>query len=248
MMGWRGRIGFLVPPGNPTLEGEVFPLLPKGVTAHFSRLVAHGATGTLSGQEARNRTQIEHIDESAGLLAMVKPSVMVLGHTATSYTLGRAGEAELVSRLEAKFRIPFLTAFGSVIDAMAALGIKRLALGAPYGEETTLKGKAHLEACGLEVVNWGRLEGVTNIYDESEERAYQLARKVDRPEAQAVFLSGVGLPTMAVIEALEKDLAKPVISSVAAMMWRSFKAIGVREPVPGYGRLLRDGGEGKTGG
>ena len=169
---------------------------------------------------------------------MVKPNVMVLGHTATSYTLGRAGEAELVKRMEAKFGIPFLTAFGCVIDAMAALGVKRLALGAPYAEETTLKGKAHLEACGLDVVNWGRLDGVTNIYDETEERAYQLAKKVDRPEAQAVFLSGVGLPTMAVLDALETDLGKPVISSVSAMMWRSLKAIGVREPIAGYGRLL----------
>ena len=65
MMGWRARLGFLVPPGNPTVEPEMIAMAPPGVSVHFSRMVAHGPTGTLHGQEERNRTQIEHIGESA---------------------------------------------------------------------------------------------------------------------------------------------------------------------------------------
>ena len=89
MQGWRARLGFLIPPGNPTVEPEMIALAPPGVTVHFSRMVAGGPAGTHHGQEERNRSQIEHIDESAALLAMVKPSVMMLAHTATSYMLGR---------------------------------------------------------------------------------------------------------------------------------------------------------------
>jgi maleate cis-trans isomerase len=37
---------------------------------------------------------------------------------------------------------------------------------------------------------------------------------------------------------LERDLRKPVISSVAAMMWHCLKIAGVEPLVPGYGRLL----------
>ena len=61
----------------------------------------------------------------------------------------------------------------------------------------TALGKAHLEACGFDVPAFGNLEGVTNIYDETPERAYALGRRVDRPEAQALFISGVGMPTLA---------------------------------------------------
>ena len=93
-MGWRARLGFLIPPGNPTVEPEMIAMAPPGVSVHFSRMVAHGATGTLDGQEERNRTQIEHLSESAKLLAMVKPNVVVLAHTATSYTLGRRAEVD----------------------------------------------------------------------------------------------------------------------------------------------------------
>jgi maleate isomerase len=41
-----------------------------------------------------------------------------------------------------------------------------------------------------------------------------------------------------VIEALEQDLGKPVISSNSAMMWHALRLAGVRQPVTGYGRLL----------
>jgi hypothetical protein len=36
MMGWRARLGFLVPPGNPTVEPEMMQLVPPGVSLHFS--------------------------------------------------------------------------------------------------------------------------------------------------------------------------------------------------------------------
>jgi maleate isomerase len=240
MMGWRARLGFLVPPGNPTTEPEMIALTPAGVSVHFTRMVAHGVTGSLDGQEERNRTQIAHLDDNIALLAMVKPKVIVLAHTATSYTLGKAGEQALVQRVEASTGIRFITAFGSVIAALQHLGVRRIAVGTPYSAEATLQCKANLEAHGLEVTHAANLQGVTNIYDETAERAYQLARSVDRPDAQAIFISGVGMPTIATLEALECDLGKPVVSSASAMMWNALRIAQVSAPVPGYGRLLRE--------
>jgi maleate cis-trans isomerase len=231
------RLGFLIPPGNPTVEPEMIAMAPKSVSVHFSRMVAHGPTGTLDGQEERNRTQIAHIGESAELLAMVKPDVIMLAHTATSYTLGRRAEAELVQRLRDQCGTTVATAFGSVLAALKVLGAKRVALGTPYSEETTLKGKALLEENGVNVVRHGRLENVTNIYDETPERARQLGHAVDTPDAQAVFLSGLGMPTIP-LDILEHELGKPVISAASAMMWQALRLAGVRERVSGYGRLL----------
>jgi maleate isomerase len=168
----------------------------------------------------------------------VKPSVMMLAHTATSYTLGRTAEAELLQRLRNQYGIPVATAFGAVVAALNELGVKRVALGTPYNEETTLKGKAHLEECGFEVVSCARLENVTDIYEETPERAYQLGRTADKPAAQAVFFSGTGMPTIEILETLEQDLGKPVISATSAMMWHALRLAGVRHSISGYGRLL----------
>ncbi|MEO7009496.1 MAG: hypothetical protein ABI156_10145, partial [Caldimonas sp.] len=68
------RLGFLIPPGNPKVEPEMMRLAPTGVTVHFSRMVASGNTGSHDGQQARNLSQIEHLEDTASLLALVAPS------------------------------------------------------------------------------------------------------------------------------------------------------------------------------
>ena len=98
MFGWRWTSWFSCAAQIPTVEGEVPPMMPDGVTAHFSRMVAHGTTGSLDGQLERNQSMLKYLDQSAEMLAMVKPRVMALAHTASSYTLGREGEADLVER------------------------------------------------------------------------------------------------------------------------------------------------------
>jgi maleate isomerase len=238
MIGWRARLGFLVPPGNPTVEAEMIAMAPDGVSLHFHRMVAHGTPGSLSGQSERNRSMVENIDSGIELLAMVKPNVIVVAHTAASYHLGRRGEAELLNGLEKATGRRVVTAFGSVVRALERLNIRKVALGTPYSAEVTLQGKGHLEAHGFEVPKFDNLKGIENIYDTTAEHAYALARSVDTEDAEAVFLSGTGMPTVTVLELLEQDLGKPVLSSASAMMWHALRLAGVGQPISAYGRLL----------
>ncbi len=238
MIGWRARLGFLVPPGNPTVETEMIAMAPEGVSLHFHRMIARGTPGSLEGQAERNRTMVENIDGAVELLAMVKPDVIVVAHTATSYHLGRRGEAELLGRLERSTGKRVVTAFGSVMRALERLNVRKLALATPYSPEVTLQGKAHLEAHGLQIMKFDSLTGIENIYDTTAEQAYGLARSVDTDDSEAVFLSGTGMPTVRVLELLEQDLGKPVISSASAMMWHALRLAGVGQPIAGYGRLL----------
>jgi maleate cis-trans isomerase len=46
------------------------------------------------------------------------------------------------------------------------------------------------------------------------------------------------MPTVSVIDMLEADLQKPVISSNSAMMWLALRSCRVNQPVAGFGRLL----------
>ena len=77
-------------------------------------------------------------------------------------------------------------------------------------------------------------------FEETPRRVYGLVKGVNRPEADAVFISGVGLPTLSVLGAAEADLGKPVLSSACAMLWNALRVAGVGTPIPGYGRLLQD--------
>ena len=56
--------------------------------------------------------------------------------------------------------------------------------------------------------------------------------------ADAVLISGTGLPTAGIIGRLESELDKPVLTSQTATLWWALRAVGIKDAVRGYGRLL----------
>ena len=237
----RVHIGVLVPPGNPTVEAELARMAPAAVSFDFARLDPGndaGAPGAAAGMEARSRAYLAGLAAPLQALAALSPALVVLAHTGASYVNGFANEAALLGRLATLARASSVTAASAIRAALLHLGVKRLALGTPYPADLSARGKAYWQEAGFEVVGHRRLEGVTNIYAEAEERAYALARDADAPGAEAVLLSGTGLPTVGVLQRLERDLGKPVVSSTQAILWQALRATGVAEPVAGFGRLL----------
>jgi maleate isomerase len=169
------------------------------------------------------------------------PAVIVLAHTAVSYLNGAVGEAALAARLTKLAGTRATTAAGAVTAGLRQLGVKRLALATPYPESISAAGRAFWEASGFAIVGYHRLPDVANIYEETEERGYTLGRAADVAGAEAVLISGTGMPT-AGIERLERDLGKPVVTSQQASLWRALRLAGIVDPVAGFGRLLREPG------
>jgi len=238
------RIGVLLPPGNPTVEAELRRMAPSGVTVHLARLVVSpsaGPAGVASGMEERTRGYLAALDGPARAIGAVAPSVVVLAHTSSSYLNGFAAEPALAQRLAALSGAPAVTAAGAVHAGLAALGVKRLALGTPYPEAIGALGRAYWQAAGFEVVSHRRLGDIDDIYATTEEQARELARAADSPAADAVLLSGTGMPTVGVLEALERELGKPVVSSNQASLWQALRLAGLGGGVRGFGRLLAGG-------
>ena len=40
------------------------------------------------------------------------------------------------------------------------------------------------------------------------------------------------------IERIEKDTGKPVVTNTQAWTWEALRAMGMGDPIPGFGRLL----------
>ena len=237
------RLGVLVPAGNPTIEPELYRMAPRSLTIHFARLdTLAGEPGGVDGMERRTLGYLDSLPAATRSLAAVKPDAVVLAHTAVSYLSRFAGEAALRAGLADLTGIRSFTAAGAIHAALRHLGIRRLALATPYPETISAAGRAYWEAAGFEVVSHHRLD-TPNIYEETEARAHALGRDADVPTADALLISGTGLPTAGVIERLEKDLDKPVVTSQAATLWQALQLLGIRDAVTGYGRLLSAGGQ-----
>src|SRR5438093_1067306 len=79
-------------------------------------------------------------------------------------------------------------------------------------------------------------ESTVNIVAELEKES----RKLDRKEADAVFLACGNWWTASIVEDLEQAIGKPVLTTNNMTVWHALKKIGVEEGVRGYGRLLRE--------
>ena len=235
----------LVPGSNPTVEPELYRMAPPSITIHLARLRSPaGEPGATEGLETRTLGYLDALPDAVRGIAEVKPDLVVLSHTAVSYLNGFANEQALVDRLTELAGTRAATAAGSVREALVHLGARRIAVAMPYPEAIGVASQAYWQAAGFEIVARHRLADVTNIYDETEERALALGREADVPAAEALLISGTGLPTVGIVERLEKDLGKPVVTSQTATLWFALRALGIKDPVRGYGRLLAGSADG----
>jgi len=234
------KIGALLPPGNPTVGSELRRMAPGAeiVLARLMAAAAGGAAGVAAGMEARTRGYLDGLERPAREIGRARPAVVILAHTSCSYLDGVAAEPALVARLQAWSGAPAVTAAGAVRAALLALGVKRLALGTPYPESISAMGRAYWMAAGFDVVSHRRLGDVPDIYATTEAQARDLAGAVDTPAADAVLLSGTGMPTVGVLDELERALGKPVVSSNQAALWQALRVAGVTPAIAGFGRLL----------
>jgi arylmalonate decarboxylase len=119
-------------------------------------------------------------------------------------------------------------------------------MGTPYLDFVNRREVAFLEEHGIEVT---RYLGLELGHDQQERRCighvppetvYRMAIALDSSDAEAIFISCANLATLDVIEKIEADLGKPVVTSNTACFWACLRAIGIDTPIEGYGRLLRE--------
>jgi maleate isomerase len=230
------RIGLLVPSSNTTVEVEFYRALPAGVTLHTARLFL----STIAPESIL--AMVEDMEKQAKLLATADVDVIVLGATAPSFLKGLGYDRELIGQIESATGKKATTTSTALVEAIRHFGAKRIVLGSAYTERVNGIAQAFLEANGIAVTDVKGLSLTDNLVVGrlSANTAYDLALTLDRSNADAIVLSCTNWQTMEVIERIERETGKPVITTTQATVWAALRAVGHEEAVAGYGRLLRE--------
>lgn len=232
---WR-RVGMLIPSSNTSIEREYPAWMPASLSFHFARLpmTRLDAPG-MAEQQAEMRRAVTS-------LADARVDAVLLCQTAASFWMGAAWDREIREEMRGWAGVPALTAAQTVFDALAALGASRISFAAPFPEEIGQASLRYLEAGGIAVLGsaFGGVRDNFAIAEIPPEAVLDLAARADHPEAQAMLLPGGNMQCLALADAIEARIGKPVVSTNSAGMWALLDLFGIRERLSRGGRLLRE--------
>ena len=234
--GWKARLGLITPSLGWTPEHEWPRMFPRGVSYLVSRMPLKATTP----EELLKMG--EHALEAADLLASASVDFICYGCTVETILKGMAYDKKLTDQLKEATGISAKTMAGAVVEALRAFDTQKLAMVTPYIHEINAREKTFMEGLGIEVVYESGL-GISDtiaIARVTPATVYQLGldAMAKAPDADALLISCGNLRTIEVLAALERDTGKPVISSNQAMLWSALQAVGVDEPIQGFGSLL----------
>ena len=232
----RAKLGFVLLATEQTIEENMFRLCPSGVGVHFTRAYNPDSITV----ESLTR-QADDLARAARTL-LPDGSLDVIGYACTSGSLV-IGEDRVFAELSKGAPGARTTSLISgVLRALRAVGATRVAVATPYLDEINDREVTYMERAGFEIcaIRGLNLEKDSDMIRVRPDTIARLAASVDRPDADAVFISCGALRSIDVVDALEQQLGKPVICSNQAMMWDMLRLAGIDDRIDGYGRLLRD--------
>jgi maleate isomerase len=253
--GWKARIGMFIVSSEPVPEAEWWAMMPAGVSVHAARVTAP----TPWARWASNRETVElegDVERAAKQFATMRLSVVVIAHSSSSIAGGQGWDDVVIKRLsEVVAPDTAVTTNGRDCQAaLRALKVERPFLVFPswFVDAALPKGVSYFVEHGFHPAGHMRVDpgrkwrdvSPRDLYpqgmafEQDVEHLYRQVRVQCPAEADGVLMVGTGLRCVGLLEALEQDLQRPVVSANQASLWHCLRMSGVNIAVKGYGNLL----------
>jgi maleate isomerase len=231
-------IGLIVLDSDRNVVGQHRMLLPETVRIETEPVELKGGIVTnasLTAMFASNQLEV-----AARKLAERGAQYLCFCCTSGSLVNGPGWDRVLIERIQSAAGVPASTTATAVMSALHTLGVQTVAIGTPYIEEVNERERTFFERAGFTVA---AIEGL-GCYTDPEiatvtpEQIESLARRVDLPETDAVFLSCTTLNVAGSIARLENELGKPVVTSNQATAWALLRHLEIAPGPNAFGRLM----------
>ncbi|MFC7328079.1 Asp/Glu racemase [Marinactinospora rubrisoli] len=214
----------LVAPFDFALDRELWRWTPDDVSLYLTRLpyvpvpvTVEMAAALSDGDKVRRATR-----------DVLAPEPLVVGYACASgsFVDGTAGEKRLQASMLDAGAPAAVTTSGALIRALEALEARRIAVVTPYVDTVTERLLGFLGEHGIDTVSSVGLGLLNHIWKVTYSEVVEAVRDVDRPDAEAVFISCTNVLTYDIIAPLERMLGKPVLAANQVTMWAALQSIG----------------------
>ena len=237
----RARVGAIVPSTNRNLEPDFCLLAPPGVSMHFTRQGGEDE-GRIPDSEEMQAYAHRPLEPSVRALRAAQVDVIAFGCTSATLSGGASFDRRLGNEIERLSGRPAVTAAAALLEALAALGVSRVAFVSPYVRELHERGIAFLRECGIDVSGDANPGRALDSYEQELDpgSVYEMALRADDAGAEGLVLSCTEMRSVEAIEAIEASTGKPVVTSNQALVRACLTRIGIDpSEVETGGRLFR---------
>jgi arylmalonate decarboxylase len=229
-------LGMIFPPAGYPVPPEATRLYPSGI-----RFLSEGVGLERMTPDEYDRV-VGAVVPAAEKLARAGATGISLMGTSLSFYRGAAFNHQLSERITAATGLPATTMSTAMVEALRALGAKRVAVATAYADEVNGRVRAFLEESGFEVLTVQGL-GIIRFEDSppvTQDGLFTFSAKVyeSAPTADALFVSCGNLSTIDLIVPLERRCQAPVVCSTEHALWASVRMLGLTGQARGYGTLL----------
>jgi maleate isomerase len=240
MTAQRKRLGMITPSSNSVLEPVTSAMMVNvaGVSVHFSRF---RVTEIALDAAALNQFDASAMLPAADLLADAKVDAIAWNGTSASW-LGIGRDESLCAAITARTGTPATTSTLACIDAVAALGARRVGIVSPYTGDVQARIAQVWAEAGI-ICRAERHLGLRDNFSFAVVLPATIAamiRTVAAEGCDAVVVLCTNLDGAALAASLESELGIAVLDSVAVTLWRTMALAGADcSGLSDWGRIFR---------
>jgi len=158
----------------------------------------------------------------------------------TSGTVAAGYEVIKTKINAAKPEAKVTTPITSAIKALKKLNIKKISVFTPYTKtiNDTVLNYFKDQNITVSSLTYFDIASDLDIGKVEEEHLFDVLSKIDLSESEALFVSCTALPVLSIIDKLEKELNKVVLSSNQTLIWDALNLVGNKNIVKGYGKIF----------
>lgn len=234
--GWRGQLGYIAPSTLERQGPEWYRVVPAGCALITTTL-------RIAALNEENITRsLGLMDEAVDHLVGTGAEAIYLGGIPPFRWGGAPLVQDVMGRIEQRSGLAAGTDLTALVEGLETLGARSVALISPFEAHLDEFIASYLGDKGIRVHRVPGL-GIPRNVDIARlpfAMPHQMARQHREivEAADAIFIACGRFGSIDGIAAMETDFRRPVITANQAMVWWGLRALQVREPICGFGRLL----------